>query len=129
MCNIIPSVVGALIAGGIGLAAAWWRWRRDGRDQFKTATADIRSSLDEAGENVDVFFTKSIPIIRQAVYHVRPFAKNWSGLYSCWKNYEKQNPEHMAASFRLANKILEGSQGDARLALSALLNQMDDYVS
>ena len=56
MWDFIKIIAGPLISGGFMIAVAWWRWRKDGRGQFKAVTADMRAKLDEMRDRRTEFY-------------------------------------------------------------------------
>jgi hypothetical protein len=93
----------------------------------------MRSKLDELRDSPAVYIEQSIPILRQAVYRVRPFAKDWPGLQAAWNEYEskRQSDTEATAFFLKADELERKQRGgkSTRDMLEDYLNRFDDYVA
>ena len=91
----------------------------------------MRAKMDEM-EPADFIFY-SVPILRVAVYHVRPFAKDWLGLHRLWREYEsKRQSDAEKTAFHLKVDETERKRDggkSTREMLSDYLNKFDDYVA
>jgi len=119
-------IIGAFIAGIVSFFLTWLKRRRDGRDQFLAVTADMRSKLDST-EQVEAFVFESIPILRLAIYRVRPFIslKKWECLLAKWQDY--QGPKHPNPDFQEFRNIVKEKAGKEPITTKTVIEILDDF--
>lgn len=119
-------IIGAFIAGIVSFFLAWLKRRRDGRDQFLAVTADMRSKLDST-EQLGNFIFESIPILRLAIYHVRPFIsrKKWECLLAKWQDY--QGPNHANPDFQGFRNIVKEKTGKEPITAKTIIELLDSF--
>lgn len=112
----IATIVGALIAGLIGLIVSRWQRQRDGRDRFLAVIGEMQSELDECG-NVDdraiIFHARSLVHLRSAVFAIQPFISNrrYGRLLKLWRDYKnltEQVATRPAIVKRIAHELTHG---------------------
>ena len=104
--------------------------RTSAKDDFLAVTEDLRAKLDAMPYRTDVFFTESVPILRQAVYRVRRFLKEEkrSSLYKILREYEVQNRSQFVAVSAERLKNLEELDKPER-TLHTFFDRFDECVS
>jgi hypothetical protein len=141
--GITPFLVGLASGIIIGVVLGWWGYfltcRREasnrilaGRDRFHDVTADMRAEQTECKDKPEVFIEKSVPILRQAVYRVERFAKDWPSLQAAWKEYEaRDKKDGKLTAFSCLVDDTEALHGAGKSAFdihSDYLKRFDDYV-
>jgi hypothetical protein len=129
----------AIFSAIIGFCLSRWQSHTDrnrfGRDAFISVTADLRAKLDDLAP-AD-FIIESIPILRPAIYRVRPYAKDWTGLQSLWQEFEskyktQRQKDTEETEFRLdvAEALRKRDGGKTAVeTLADYLDKFDDYVA
>lgn len=109
MClKAIGTVVGALIAGLIGLVCAWWQRQQDGCYRFLAVINELDGDLDGCGHVDDramKFHSDSLVPLRSAVFAVQPFIckARFEKLLKLWHEY-KDLKEQVATTAAMANR-------------------------
>jgi hypothetical protein len=128
---------GAYLLGLFTFYLTVWRERSNriqaGRDKFHEITADMRAKRDEWKDKPEIFIEQSVPVLRQAVYRVERFAKDWPGLHRVWLEYEAKDYKttELTAFSCLVDDVQSKHHGTktALDMLSDYLNKFDAYVA
>jgi hypothetical protein len=94
---LIGPAIGGFIAGTIGFIVAWWKWRRDGRNQFLAVIAEVEADMDERIDGIREVHISSLPRVRSAVFAVQPFVCccRFDRIMKVWQAYKKPDPEQL----------------------------------
>ena len=127
--NIIGPVIGGALSTSAGLVMFWLKRSRDGRDVFRSVTAAERARLESHSIEWDVYHRESVPILQQAVYHVRPFVRccRWQRLEQALREYQRIDRHRLMTSERALAGQLAGDKEPLEI-LRDSLTRFDECI-
>ena len=96
----VGGIIGALVAGGVGLYVHYHQRSRIARDDFLRTISDLKDTLhtkSSSGET-EQFYSASLPLIGKAISRVEPFIgkKRSVNIHAVWTAYQKQDRKELS---------------------------------
>ena len=136
---IIGGLVGAAAAGPISYVLNWFQRRREGKDRYLSAIADIYAKLGESNLDLFKFFEHSLPSFRSAIFGVQPYipSVSYERLVKLLREYQvrgeqQSNWQHSTyqetISEMLSSKAAPPAQAPADIWIPDFLRRFRDEV-
>lgn len=92
MKDVFLTVLGGVIAGGIGLWLEWWRRSRVGKDGFLAFIGHQEASLDLSRDDLRKYYRDSLVPLNDAIFAIKPFVSEvkFLTLRKLWRKYKER---------------------------------------